>query len=148
MGTRNVLQSSGPTEFVIYHWSLLNPYIRCFFSFLHCTACGHSHLIIANFVILFLSLLFFVPFSLFCVLPPRRSFLRSNPLTIPSLSQFVSGVLPTPLPSTPLFSPTTINSLNSHFLSHRHSGVPVQTPRAQHWCLVTLWICAPGTSTF
>ena len=46
MGTLNILQPSAPTELGFYRRSPLSAYIRRFFSFLRCTACGHSQLII------------------------------------------------------------------------------------------------------
>ena len=100
MGTRNVLQSSGPTEFVIYHWSFLIAYIRSSFSLIQCTACGHSHLIIVNFIIiLFLSLFFFILSLILSVL------LHRNPFAFPSLLHQFLQIPLRPIPiSCPIYA--------------------------------------------
>ena len=100
---------------LIWLQSLVPPscaYISNSLSLLSCTACGHSQLIIH--LSLFSLLLSFLAFLLSS---PRRyssfisfrRFLNSLPPIPLYLPHFLSGVFPTPLPSTPLFSPTPIN---------------------------------------
>ena len=84
MGTRNIIKPSGPTELGFYRRSPLSAYIRRFFSFLRCTACGHSQMIIFNVIIIFLS-----HYSFFIILLlslSRRSVQLPFPITLPILS--------------------------------------------------------------
>ena len=101
---------------LVYLRSLLSGYINPFFSFLYCTACGHSQLIISNTIINFalshLLLLFFHHYS-------SSSSTSSPLLRIPSIKlspkslHILSGV---------------ISSSQHHAEIHANLNKPFQTP--------------------